>query len=243
MARKRASKPKHPTASGSDVVWEPLTGSLEKVVELRIAMPRQILASALARVMPQFRERFPRVRLHIEERDASAAAAVAAGSSEVAVYAGTDRDPRLTYQLLPGVPMLVASPKKHRWNGNRISARALARQPLIVYPPSTPLRARMDAWFEKAEVAPQDIVMTVRDTESVLRYVGLGLGHAIVPRLGLRTSEDYVLHPGSPAIEHYEPVIVYNPGKQGLPPATAALILMLEEVWPALTRVWHRKKK
>jgi len=237
---KKDPEASHPTAPGSDVVWKPRTRRGARIRELRVALPRLILTSALARVLPRFRNAFPTVKLHIEERDASAAAAVLHGAADVAVYAGADRNPQLTYQLLPHIPMLVASPREYRWDSGKVSPRALARHPLIAYPTGTPLRALFDTWFERAGITRREIVMTVRDTETVLRYVGLGLGHSIVPRLGLRTSHDYHLCHGVPGIQSYQPVLVYRAPRRpgGLPEATAALIEMLEEVWPVLLRLW-----
>jgi len=225
-------------STNSNLVLEPSAGA-ENIQEVSIALPRLVLMTVLPRVLPTFREKFPDVRLHIEERSSSAATAVATGHVDIALYAGPDRDPDLTYQLLPPVPMIVASPRIYLWNTERISARALSRQPLVVYPKTSVLRDIMDRWFRKSRVKPKEIVMTVRDTETILKFVGLGLGHALVPSMGLRTSSDYMFHQVSATVDNYSPMLVYRSDDyHGLSKPAASLLETIEGLWPALARIW-----
>ena len=80
--------------------------------------------------------------------------------------------------------------------------------------------------------------MTARDTETILKFVALGLGHALVPSMGLRASSEYRLHMVSASVEHYSPMMVYKSDDHGLPEPVAALIQLIEEVWPAVSRIW-----
>ena len=75
--------------------------------------------------------------------------------------------------------LVAIAPPDRRWRrGQRVRASELAREPLILFEPGATLRRVIDAWFQRAGVAPA-LPMELNNTEAIKKLVESGLGLSV----------------------------------------------------------------
>lgn len=140
---------------------------------------------ALPRVVKQFVERHPKVRLSMHQ-----------GSPEqIAEWTlKGDADIAIATEMLDQYPQLVMLPC-YQWahcvvvpdghpllSESSLTLANLARWPLITYDPAFSGRSRINKAFERAQLSPK-VVLTAIDADVIKTYVSLGLGLGIIARM------------------------------------------------------------
>ncbi|MHA3704196.1 LysR family transcriptional regulator [Jatrophihabitans sp. YIM 134969] len=160
-----------------------VSGGLRGTV--RIGIMRSLALVDLAAIFTAFRSARPGVHLELH--------AAAGGSAELVEKVGQGRldvafaaplrplPPGLTAHPLAAEPMLLASPRGHRFTvPTTVRLKELAGLPFIDFPPGWGTRAATDLVFAAAGLH-REIAVEVADTPTVLHLVDAGFGHAFVP--------------------------------------------------------------
>ncbi|WIM06369.1 MAG: CysB family HTH-type transcriptional regulator [Candidatus Nitricoxidivorans perseverans] len=147
---------------------------------------------ALPPVVKRFMQAFPRVRLRLHQGNPEQVAEwTVRGEADLGIATeALDRRPQLL--TLPCRPWshLVIAPADHPILAEgTITLARLAREPLITYDPSFTGRTRIDAAFERAEIAP-NVVLTAIDADVIKTYVSLGLGLGIIAEMAFDPTRD-----------------------------------------------------
>ena len=148
-------------------------------------------------VIRAFRERYPRVRLHLHQGTSEQIADMMRSDQiDFAIATGSET-------LFPDVTILpsyhwdrtLVVPKGHPLAELRsITLRTLADYPLITYTFSFSGPSSLKESFAEAGLEP-NVVLTARDADVIKTYVRLGLGVGIVAHMALNPQEDPDLIP------------------------------------------------
>ncbi|MRR52112.1 MAG: CysB family HTH-type transcriptional regulator [Rhodocyclaceae bacterium] len=147
---------------------------------------------ALPPIVKVFRERYPKVRLHLHQGNPMQVADwVESGEASIGIATESlDDYPALLtlpcYQWSHGVVVPVDHPLA---GAGAPTLPSLARHPLITYDVAFSGGQRIRAAFERAGIEP-DIVLTAIDADVIKTYVGLGLGVGIIARMAFDAQRD-----------------------------------------------------
>ncbi|MGE4369183.1 MAG: CysB family HTH-type transcriptional regulator [Burkholderiaceae bacterium] len=141
----------------------------------------------LPRVIPAFRERFPKVRLslaegsppHLANLVLHEKADIAIATETLAQTPGLAALPVYTWEhvivVRPDHPLAELTSSEAR----NLSLAQLARYPIVTYDHAFSGRGAIDAAFERAGISP-DIVLEAIDADVIKTYVDVGLGIGII---------------------------------------------------------------
>ena len=163
---------------------------------LTIATTHTQARYALPRVVQQFREQYPKVRLSLQQGSPTQIAEmVLAGRADVAIATeALDHYPDLI--ALPGYTWhhCVIVPKGHPLTKVRkLTLEDVAAWPLITYSPEFTGRSHLDEAFS-ARGLTMDVVLTALDADVIKTYTELGLGVGVVAAVALDARRDTNLH-------------------------------------------------
>lgn len=159
---------------------------------LAIATTHTQARYVLPPVIRAFRERYPKVRLHLHQ-----------GTSEQ--IAGLVADDRVDFAIATGSEELFGSLVRlpvYRWHrvivvpqrhplagGGKLTLRRLAEHPIVTYVFSFSGRSSLPALFEAAGLSP-DFALTAQDADVIKTYVRIGLGVGIVAGVAIDPAGD-----------------------------------------------------
>ncbi len=155
---------------------------------LRLAAPASVLNSDLRHVIAAYRLAHPEVRLKLIDSPSRLAwQMVESDKADLAVVGvpdGLSLPGRLAGDLLVRNPFEVIFPKGHPLGRfKKIGLREILAQPLILAGEDSSSRLQFDQVVAKAGLtAKVNVVMTAGNVPSILNYVGLGVGVAILTR-------------------------------------------------------------
>ncbi|QTN26397.1 CysB family HTH-type transcriptional regulator [Rhodoferax sp. AJA081-3] len=165
--------------------------------QLSVAATHSQARYALPHVVKDFRDKFPKVTLHLHQGSPKQVAAMlVSGEADIGVATEALADyPQLvtlpcyhwTHSIIvpPGHPLLgQAGP---------VTLQQLARYPIITYQAGYTGRSHIDDAFAAAQLQP-DVVLTAMDADVIKTYVELGMGVGIVASVALDTERDRNLH-------------------------------------------------
>lgn len=135
-----------------------------------------------------FRARFPDVRIRLVARPyASLIELVKSGELEVAFCSPPPADdPSLEFVELFPYDVVLMTPTGHPLlEGHLIQLRDVAEWPLILSGPESITRQKVEQALQ-SQALKYDVVLEMDDTESIKRYVGIGMGLAMC--------NDFTLH-------------------------------------------------
>ena len=159
---------------------------------LRLATTHTQARYALPAVIPQFRQRYPDVALHIHQ-GTPLQIAEAAAKGEVAFAIATEAMEH--FEELVMMPCYhwnrcVLTPPDHPLTReDPLTLDAIARYPLVTYVFGFTGRSLLDRAFADAGLQPQ-VVLTAVDADVIKTYVRLGLGVGIVARMAYDPKTD-----------------------------------------------------
>jgi LysR family cys regulon transcriptional activator len=162
---------------------------------LTIATTHTQARYALPRVVAEFRRRFPKVRLSIQQ-----------GKPQqiVEMLERGDADLGIATESLDHAPGLLALPGYEWWHTvvvpgehpltrtERLTLEALAAYPIITYSPEFTGRSHIDEAFATRGFA-LDVVLTAIDSDVIKTYVELGLGVGIIAAMAFDPQRDTAL--------------------------------------------------
>jgi DNA-binding transcriptional LysR family regulator len=217
-----------------------LAGVLTGRLRLGLVGSTGRVAPAVEQVLAAFHRRHPGVQIGVEDTGSRhMAEQVRAGSLDVAfVGLFADQAPEVLAHRVLAVEHLVAVvPRDHPLAGRaHVGLAELAGQGAFVeMRTESGLRIQVDAAFARAGAA-RTVAFALDTSDAVVRYVGLGLGVAVVPASAAVGRPDVaVLSLDDPAARH--PVsIVHRRPEPSAPAARAFLALLAREVDPAVPR-------
>ncbi len=150
---------------------------------------------ALPKVVTEFKRRYPKVRLSMQQGNPpQLAEMVIAGEADLAIATEALEDyPQLL--ALPGYSWnhCVVVPAAHPLaDAHRVSLDELARFPIVTYDLAFAGRAHIDAAFAARNLTP-DIVLSAIDADVIKTYVELGLGIGIIAAMAFDPQRDRTL--------------------------------------------------
>lgn len=163
---------------------------------LTVAATHSQARYALPHVVRDFREKFPKVTLHlhqgspkqIAEMLISGEADIGVATEALAHYPQLVTLPcyRWTHSIVvpPGHPLLAHS--------EPVTLQQLAQYPLITYNQGFTGRSHIDDAFEREGLFP-DVVLTAMDADVIKTYVELGMGVGIIASIALDPERDTAL--------------------------------------------------
>jgi len=159
---------------------------------LTIATTHTQARYALPRVVTDFKRRYPRVHLALQQGSPpQLAEMVIAGDADIAIATESlDHFPQLL--ALPGYTWnhCVVVPKRHPLaRAQRLTLEDLARYPIVTYDPAFTGRTHIDAAFAAHDLKP-DIVLSAIDADVIKTYVELGMGVGIVATMAFDAARD-----------------------------------------------------
>jgi LysR family cys regulon transcriptional activator len=159
---------------------------------LRIATTHTQARYALPRVIAEFKRRFPKVHLALQQGSPrQLAEMVLAGEADIAIATeALDRYPGLI--ALPGQVWShsVIVPKEHALaSAKALSLEAVAPFPIVTYDLAFSGRAHIDAAFASRGLTP-NVVLSALDADVIKTYVEVGLGVGIVASMAYEPERD-----------------------------------------------------
>lgn len=159
---------------------------------LTIATTHTQARYSLPRVVSEFKRRYPKVRLTLQQGSPpQLAEMVMAGEADIAIATeALDQYPKLL--ALAGYQWrhCVVVPEKHPLlREKRVTLEMLAQYPIITYDPAFAGRSHIDEAFRAQTLAP-NIVLSAVDSDVIKTYVELGLGIGIIAMVAFDDKRD-----------------------------------------------------
>lgn len=159
--------------------------------QLTIATTHTQARYALPQVVARFKAAYPRVHLVLHQGSpAEIVSLLQSGEADVGIATealGRD-DAFVTFPFYEWHHAVVV-PQGHPLAEQPVTLEALAERPLITYHEGYTGRARIDASFAQAGLAP-DIVMSALDADVIKTYVQVGLGVGIIAAMAFEPNRD-----------------------------------------------------
>lgn len=159
---------------------------------LHIATTHTQARYILPRSIAQFKADYPNVRLVLHQASPKELAAILLeGSTDLGIATDTldDHPGLLTFPYIAWSHAVVV-PQEHPLRQlSRLTLDAVAEYPIVTYDEGLTGRARIDAAFERAGLAP-DIAMSALDADVIKAYVELGLGVGIIASIAFDAARD-----------------------------------------------------
>lgn len=161
--------------------------------QLSVAATHSQARYVLPQVVKDFRDRFPKVALHLHQGSPKQVASMLiSGEADIGVATEALAD----YRQLVTLPCYrwthsIVVPPGHALLAHTapITLQQLARHPIITYELGYTGRAHIDDAFAAENLHP-DIVLTAMDADVIKTYVELGMGVGIVASVALDTERD-----------------------------------------------------
>ncbi len=168
--------------------WEALPGQIQQASRAAPAGPVRVGAGEgavlylLPKAIRSFKRRFVQVEVIVRNQATEdSLAMLRAGELDLALRSLGSTPAGIWYRPSLSFDRVVVAPRRHPiLRGRKISLEALARYPFVMPWPRSTTRRLVEAALERAG-HPCRIALEAGGWEIVKRYVGLGLGIAIVP--------------------------------------------------------------
>lgn len=214
------------------------TSATEERGPVDLASTSDIIPHTLLRVVRVFRNRHPEIRLRMRSGFRSEVLdMVADGEVDLGVIPHPERRDEFEFEALFFYERVLLTPPDHPLLQEPLSSLdQIARWPLILMGPRTYTRMVLEQEFQRRG-AGYDIVMELDSVDMIKRYVALGMGISVAPRLCIEPADEKEL--GLVSLSNLLPVdqagIVTLKGKS-LSVATQSFIsVMRDTVAPAST--------
>ena len=159
--------------------------------QLTIATTHTQARYALPQVVARFKAAYPRVHLVLHQGSPSEIVSLLqSGEADIGIATealGKD-DAFVTFPFYEWRHAVVV-PEGHALTRQPLTLEALAEQPLITYHEGYTGRARIDASFAAAGLAP-DLVMSALDADVIKTYVQIGLGVGVIAAMAFEPGRD-----------------------------------------------------
>jgi DNA-binding transcriptional LysR family regulator len=208
------------------------TGLLTGRLRLGIVGSVGKAAPVVERALLAFHGRYPGVEIAVQDTGSRHMAdQVRSGDLDLA-FVGLFADqspPGLAHTVLAEEPLVAVVPPAHPSAGRQtVDLRDLAAAgPFIDMRPESGLRLQVDAAFRRARVA-RTVAFELGTSESVVRFVGLGFGAALVPPSAIGATSEVVELALSDGDARHPIALVHQAPSPSTPSARAFLQLLRE---------------
>ena len=230
LAGRRLQEMAVPLVEGLDALAQSAAEAEERGPVVLAATP-DIIPHTLLRVVRAFKERYPHIYLSIRSTDRpSIKRMVERGDADIGVVQHYDRDEAYLFEGLFVYERVLITPAEHELATNPIiSLEQIARYPLIMMREGTHTRALMESEFKRRGIR-YDISLELDSMDMVKRYVALGMGVSVGPRLAIEPDDHEEL--GVISLIHILPTeqggVITLKGRQLSSPAQRFLATMRE---------------
>lgn len=198
----RSKRPIRVTSAGSALAEkvEPLleifdglaTGTSQMGDEgpVRIASTPDIIPHTLQRAVKAFLPRYPHVHIRIRSATSRVVSRlVSQGKVDIGFVPGPEREPDLEFLGLFAYERVLITPKNHSLLDEPLtSIEQIARWPLILMGRGTHTRTMLEDEFRRRSLS-YEIVIELDSMDMIKRYVALGLGISVGPRLAIEPQD------------------------------------------------------
>ena len=166
------------------------TSLAEEEGPVAVASTHDIIPHNLLRVVMAFRTRYPHAHLRIRSGLRSEVLhMVAEGEVDMGMVPGLERAADFDFQGLFGYERVLITPIGHPLLEEPLrSLEQIASWPLILMMPGTHTRAMLEGEFRRQGL-DYEIVVELDSMDMIKRYVALGMGIAVGPRLAIEPED------------------------------------------------------
>ncbi len=162
---------------------------------LRIATTHTQARYSLPKIIAEFSQKYPKVKVSIAQGNPSQIISLVKDSlADIAIATEIPEDmPDWDISTAFTWQHILVAPKKHEiFNNSDITLQHLAKYPIITYNTAFSGRKRIDDAFESHEIFP-DIVLEAVDSDVIKTYVELGMGIGIMAEVAFDKNKDISL--------------------------------------------------
>ena len=174
------------------VTFEDLKGSQKGV--LTIAATTFMIMNKLPRVIQQFTKNYPNVRLNVLERRWSEIVLLAqTGEIDFGLAPVGGIPSNLNFIKLQPIERVLITCQNHPLSKKvNVTLLDIAQHPMITYEKGLVSRDVIDHVFEEVNLEV-DVVMEATNSETIKRYVELGIGISIIPKIAILPTQERLL--------------------------------------------------
>lgn len=204
LAGKRLAELATPLVEGIDALAETASEAEERGPVVLAATP-DIIPHTLLRVVRVFLDRHPHIHLTIKSATrAEVSDIVANGEADMGIVQHYDRDEAFEFEALFLYERVLITPLGHPLLKSPISSlEKIADYPLILMGEGTHTRDILESELKRRGVS-YEIVVDLDSMDMIKRYVALGMGVSVGPRLAIDPEDHGIL--GVVSLAHILPV-------------------------------------
>ncbi len=204
LAGRRLSELATPLVEGIDGLAD-TTAEAEERGPVVLAATPDIIPHTLLRVVRVFLARYPHIHLTIKSATRiQVSQMISEGEADVGIIQHYDRDESFAFEGLFVYERVLITPLDHPLANQPVeSLEQIANYPLILMNEGTHTRDLLESELKRRGVN-YEIVVDLDSMDMIKRYVALGMGVSVGPRLAIDPEDDEVL--GVVSLAHILPV-------------------------------------
>lgn len=204
LAGRRLSELATPLVEGIDGLAD-TTAEAEERGPVVLAATPDIIPHTLLRVVRVFLARHPHIHLTIKSATrVQVSQMISEGEADIGIIQHYDRDEAFAFEGLFVYERVLITPLDHPLASQPVeSLEQIARYPLILMNEGTHTRDLLESELRRRGVN-YEIVVDLDSMDMIKRYVALGMGVSVGPRLAIDPEDDEVL--GVVSLAHILPV-------------------------------------
>ncbi len=204
LAGRRLSELATPLVEGIDGLAD-TTAEAEERGPVVLAATPDIIPHTLLRVVRVFLARHPHIHLTIKSATrVQVSQMISEGEADIGIIQHYDRDDAFTFEGLFVYERVLITPPEHPLASEPIeSLEQIARYPLILMNEGTHTRDLLESELRRRGVN-YEIVVDLDSMDMIKRYVALGMGVSVGPRLAIDPEDHEIL--GVVSLAHILPV-------------------------------------
>ncbi len=204
LAGRRLSELATPLVEGIDGLAD-TTAEAEERGPVVLAATPDIIPHTLLRVVRVFLARYPHIHLTIKSATRiQVSQMISEGEADVGIIQHYDRDESFAFEGLFVYERVLITPLDHPLANQPVeSLEQIANYPLILMSEGTHTRDLLESELKRRGVN-YEIVVDLDSMDMIKRYVALGMGVSVGPRLAIDPEDDEVL--GVVSLAHILPV-------------------------------------
>jgi DNA-binding transcriptional LysR family regulator len=162
----------------------------EQEVPVTLGAPHVVIPNLLLESVDMYRKTYPNTPIYIRSAHRREVLQMVRNREiDLGIIPGFDQSLDIDFRNLSSYETVLITPLKHPLLSKPINSLAeIAPYPLILMEPSTFTRSLLESAFRKNNL-DYKIVMELQNMDYIKRYVAIGMGISVGPRLGLRKED------------------------------------------------------